>query len=133
MQDKHFSFFSYSLCGADIHLEMTAAAAQGGERPQGQVWSVRGDSGVAAQGEVRQKGKGDLFHPHRHFLGFGVLEQPMWLKDSGDSLGVQGVVVGSHWSRPQRAEGCRREQPLTARALLRKRCSDSTPVAEVIF
>lgn len=34
MQDKHFSFFSYALCRADIDLEMTAAAAQGAERPQ---------------------------------------------------------------------------------------------------
>lgn len=47
---------------------------------------VSGDSGVAAQREVRREGKETSLFPRGHFLGFEVLEQVMRLKDNGGSL-----------------------------------------------
>lgn len=47
---------------------------------------VSGDSGAAAQREVRREGKETSLFPRGHFLGFEVLEQVMRLKDNGGFL-----------------------------------------------
>lgn len=90
MQGKHLSVFSYFWGVADIHLEMVLAAGRGGEGPH-----LAEPSGYRYWGilELLPREKSDVrvrdtcFCPQRHFLGFKVLEQVMWLKDCGSSLG----------------------------------------------